>query len=442
MSAAFHSPFRLGISGRRAPYLAHLRVREGGTSKDYLLGRSSFLDPASGVRIVDWRVAPVAQIFYRYREGSEYEETFPGRVAEGVVEARRIVSEFSPDVAVGTGGYVSAPVLVAARLAGVPVALQEQNASPGLTNRFLGRIADEVYLNFPESRRSFPERARAVVTGNPITLNGQQAPDRTALLSRWGLASGRRTLMVMGGSQGARRLNEITTEMLARYPGGYPDYLVNHQRKPGIGPLAGWRGPKGDHDGLGPPNERQLEAYVANGCFWRYELAPEELYLKPVNRAYLARGRELGLLDTANPIKLHLYCEILQRFRLAAEGHGPVQPPDGHRARIREQGDRIVPGAQRLAHADVALGNEDVDRCGFGGHRRGRFRRLLAAASQHRRNATGGNGDCQHHDARGFHTLTLTTDGTKRRQNPHGGRSSRVQGFDQLKVKAWLSSRD
>src|SRR5262249_8098261 len=58
---------------------------------DYLLGRSSFLDPASGVRIVDWRVAPVAQIFYRYREGGEYEETFPGRVAEGVVEARRIV---------------------------------------------------------------------------------------------------------------------------------------------------------------------------------------------------------------------------------------------------------------------------------------------------------------------------------------------------------------
>jgi ATP-dependent DNA helicase UvrD/PcrA len=75
----------------RAPYLAHLRVREGDATKDYLLGRSSFLDPASGVRIVDWRVAPVAQIFYRYREGGEYEETFPGRVAEGVVEARRIV---------------------------------------------------------------------------------------------------------------------------------------------------------------------------------------------------------------------------------------------------------------------------------------------------------------------------------------------------------------
>ena len=74
-----------------APYLAHLRVREGDEIKDYLLGRASFLDPPSGVRIVDWRVAPVAQIFYRHREGDAYEETFPGRVAEGVVEARRIV---------------------------------------------------------------------------------------------------------------------------------------------------------------------------------------------------------------------------------------------------------------------------------------------------------------------------------------------------------------
>src|SRR5882724_11860453 len=75
----------------RAPYLAHLRVVENETSKDYLLGRASFLDPASGIRIIDWRIAPVAQIFYRYREGDTYEETFPGRVAEGVVAARRIV---------------------------------------------------------------------------------------------------------------------------------------------------------------------------------------------------------------------------------------------------------------------------------------------------------------------------------------------------------------
>jgi len=73
-----------------SPYIAHLRLREGGLAKDYLLGQSSHLDPAQGVRLVDWRVAPVARIFYGYREGDEYEEEFPGRVAEGTLDARRI----------------------------------------------------------------------------------------------------------------------------------------------------------------------------------------------------------------------------------------------------------------------------------------------------------------------------------------------------------------
>ena len=74
-----------------SPYIAHLRLLEGGQHKDYFLGQKSHLDSALGVRLVDWRVAPVARIFYGYREGDEYEEEFPGRVAEGSVEARRIV---------------------------------------------------------------------------------------------------------------------------------------------------------------------------------------------------------------------------------------------------------------------------------------------------------------------------------------------------------------
>lgn len=75
----------------RSPYLAHLRLREGDAAKDYLLGTVSFIDTAADVRIVDWRVAPVARIFYRHREGDEFEERFPGRLAAGIVDARRIV---------------------------------------------------------------------------------------------------------------------------------------------------------------------------------------------------------------------------------------------------------------------------------------------------------------------------------------------------------------
>ena len=74
-----------------SPYVAHLQVDEGSEAVDYLLGHMSFFDASHGVHVVDWRVAPVARIFYRYREGDDYEETFPGRVAEGVVTARRIV---------------------------------------------------------------------------------------------------------------------------------------------------------------------------------------------------------------------------------------------------------------------------------------------------------------------------------------------------------------
>jgi ATP-dependent DNA helicase UvrD/PcrA len=74
-----------------SPYIAHLRLDEGNGAEDYLLGHSSFFDAAREICIVDWRIAPIARIFYRYREGDRFEETFPGRVAEGVVVARRIV---------------------------------------------------------------------------------------------------------------------------------------------------------------------------------------------------------------------------------------------------------------------------------------------------------------------------------------------------------------
>jgi DNA helicase IV len=74
-----------------SPYFAHLRLREGGVERDYCLGRATFVETGREVRVVDWRFAPVARIFYRYREGDPFEEQFPGRLAEGTVEARRVV---------------------------------------------------------------------------------------------------------------------------------------------------------------------------------------------------------------------------------------------------------------------------------------------------------------------------------------------------------------
>lgn len=74
----------------RAPYFAHLRVRSGGEARDYCLGRATFVARDAGVRVVDWRNAPIAQLFYRYREGEEFEEQLAGKVVQGAVEARRV----------------------------------------------------------------------------------------------------------------------------------------------------------------------------------------------------------------------------------------------------------------------------------------------------------------------------------------------------------------
>jgi sulfite dehydrogenase (quinone) subunit SoeA len=119
-----------------------------------------------------------------------------------------------------------------------------------------------------------------------------------------------------------------------RYPGGYPDYIVNHERRPGLGPLAGWRGAEGQNAGRGAPNPHQLEHYVTNGCFWKYDLPEEQHYLKHANKAYLETAVAMGFLDAPEPIVLQLYVEPLQRFRLAAQGHGRTVPPEAHRERI------------------------------------------------------------------------------------------------------------
>ena len=72
-----------------------------------------------------------------------------------------------------------------------------------------------------------------------------------------------------------------------KYPGLYADYIVNHQRKPGIGMLAGWRGADGDKHGSGEPNPNQLERYIANGCFWRHEIPESQAYFTHANKDYL-----------------------------------------------------------------------------------------------------------------------------------------------------------
>jgi sulfite dehydrogenase (quinone) subunit SoeA len=114
----------------------------------------------------------------------------------------------------------------------------------------------------------------------------------------------------------------------------YADYITRHERMPGVGLLAGWRGTAGGEQGKGAPNPEQLQRYIEHDGYWRHEIPESARYFKMANRDYLAWAQRLGFVANTDPIVLQLYAEPLQKFRLAAQGHGECQPPEQHRERV------------------------------------------------------------------------------------------------------------
>jgi len=131
----------------------------------------------------------------------------------GAAQALLVVLTERPDVVLGTGGYASVSVSLAAWLLGKPLLLQEQNSVPGLANRLLSRIADEVHLSFVEARSYFSRKDHLKVTGNPVRshiLSG----DRATAMQEFSLAPGKPTVFVFGGSRGAKRINQAALEAM------------------------------------------------------------------------------------------------------------------------------------------------------------------------------------------------------------------------------------
>ncbi len=132
--------------------------------------------------------------------------TLPFKIVKSMGESLSLVKEFQPDAAVGTGGFVSGPVLLAASLKGVPIVIQEQNAYAGLTNRLLGKRAARIHLAFVEAKDYLPPE-RCVYSGNPTRselLSADQAEGR----KHYGAPSKSFVLAVLGGSLGSRAINE------------------------------------------------------------------------------------------------------------------------------------------------------------------------------------------------------------------------------------------
>lgn len=129
-----------------------------------------------------------------------------------------------PAAVVGTGGYAAGLALAYAATHRVPLCLQEQNSYPGLTTRFFSRYAREVYLGYPEAEALLPKRGAAYVdSGNPIQPPPATRPDRGAARATWGFPrGGGPVLLVYGGSQGSRAMNQVVDAWIAR---GMPDGL-------------------------------------------------------------------------------------------------------------------------------------------------------------------------------------------------------------------------
>ena len=131
----------------------------------------------------------------------------------------------------------------------------------------------------------------------------------------------------------------------------YAHYMTTREIRPGVGPLAGWRGADGTRIGRGEPNEKQLDAYVEAGCFWTSEVPGNARYFKHLNVDYQDWAVEMGFYDRPSPYLLQLYSEPLRRFQLAAEGHGDRVPPARFRQRIIDNLDPL-PGWIPVEDAD------------------------------------------------------------------------------------------
>ena len=140
-----------------------------------------------------------------------------------------------------------------------------------------------------------------------------------------------------------------------RYPGGYADYIVNHERTPGVGPLAGWRGKDGNKSSKGEPNPDQLKYYIENGCFWSHHFPDDHKFYKFANKGYLDWAKDMGFNATADPIVLQIYSEVMQRFRNAARGFGSVQPPERERARVETYFDPMPMWYPPFEHSMIDL---------------------------------------------------------------------------------------
>jgi len=203
-----------GTGGHLMPALALARVAADAGHEVTLVGAARGLEaqilPRHPFR---FHLLPMEPI---YRRAWWRNMRWPAIAVRAWRAAGSVLREEHPAIVIGTGGYAAGPVVWRAQNARIPTALQEQNAFPGLTQRWLARRADQVHLGFPEARLllSPGKRTHVFVFGNPIMPPGPIDPG--AARAEFGLSPERRTVLVFGGSQGARAINDTIARTIQR----------------------------------------------------------------------------------------------------------------------------------------------------------------------------------------------------------------------------------
>jgi len=137
------------------------------------------------------------------------------KAAKGCREAKEVIKDFRPDVVLGTGGYVCGPVVLEAHALHIPTVIHEQNAFPGVTNKLLAKKVDQVLLNFDSAKQYFPAKSPIAVTGLPVRSEVLQV-SREESAAYFGLDPNKKTLLVSGGSRGAKSINEAMAKSYQR----------------------------------------------------------------------------------------------------------------------------------------------------------------------------------------------------------------------------------
>ena len=139
---------------------------------------------------------------------------FPIKLVSSLIKSRKIIKKFKPNIAIGTGGYASAPLLKVASNIGIPCLIQEQNSHAGITNKWLAGKVQKICVAYEGMEKFFPKE-KMVVTGNPVRQDLLEIDSkREEAVAFFKLVPNKKTLLVLGGSLGARRINELIEKSL------------------------------------------------------------------------------------------------------------------------------------------------------------------------------------------------------------------------------------